>query len=249
MHREAGTPVIDNPDVTATEVPVSEPSLGPPEVIDPRIGDLPIFERRRQSPWLAICILMVAAAAVFLVPLLMPLSGGEWLDLKHQGNARFTAGDFRGAERLYRDALTETDKMGPRGLEAGMVLFNLANDLRAEGRNASAENAMAKSLAAYRADRRSQPKDVYHAITALSSLYMEDAKFEKAIPLLHDALKMDASLPPTDCRGAYADMTDLAIAYRGAHRPAEAETSFKKAVAAAPTNFARDRILAVWHAR
>jgi hypothetical protein len=36
--------------------------------------------------------------------------------------------------------------------------------------------------------------------------------------VLQEALALGKSLPATESRGAYADLDDLAIAYRGAHR-------------------------------
>jgi tetratricopeptide (TPR) repeat protein len=210
----------------------------------------PVFGPRRKSPWPLIGLLLfIASAVILLPPILWRQPGGDWRDLKIQGNALAAAGDYRGAERLDREALTETDKLGPRGWEAGMVLFNLAQNLRTEGRHASAEHAMEKSLAAYRADSYSPPAEVYRTATELAKWYTQDGKYDEAIPVLQEALALGKSLPVTESRGAYADLDDLAIAYRGAHRPHEAQAAFTSAVALAPTDFARDRIIAQWHSR
>jgi tetratricopeptide (TPR) repeat protein len=185
--------------------------------------------------------LLYGAVAV-LASFLWPEPGQNWHDLKVEANALYAKGLYQDAERLDRQALTEADKLGPRGWEAAMVLHNLSIDLQAQGRMASAEHAMAKSVAAARADRDTDPKDLYRDTTALADLYLRDGKFRDAVPVLEEAAALGRRLPDVS-RGAWADMEDLAIAYRGAGRPREAEAYFRRAAAAAPTNYARNHIL------
>jgi len=238
MYRASGSPVADPPAVAEPEAPAAAPP--PPS---PPVPPVPVFEPRRQSPWPAVGFLLLFAAVLLLAPALWPTPGQEWRKMKIQGETLYAQGDVHGAERLYRQALAETDKRGPRGWESAMVLHDLAQDLEAQGRGESAEHAMEKSLAAYRLDHRAGPKEIYEALTSLGTLYLRHGKHTEAVPVFREALALGKTLPAHDSRGAYADMADLAVACQGAHHPREADALFRKAIAAAPTNIARDHIL------
>lgn len=215
-----------------------------PEPCVPEPSPTRVFQLRRSRPWSAIGVLLFLGAVVLLLPILWPVPGQHWHELKEQANILYGKGLYHASERLDRQALAEADRLGPRGWEAAMCLHNLSMDLEAQGRMTSAEHAMEKAVSAGRGDRYTPREGLYADVVRLATLYLRDGKPGQAISLLQEARTLARALPPTKTRGAWADMADLALAYQGVGKEHEAEVNFEKAIAAAPTDFARDHIRA-----
>jgi tetratricopeptide (TPR) repeat protein len=166
----------------------------------------------------------------------------KWLQLKHQGNALYEKSDYKGAERLDREALAEADKLGPRDARASACLYNLSVDLEKEGRYPEADDTASKALALARRFQSPEPGALYLAVSHMAWLDFRAGRYAKALPLLNEAVSLEGTYPRLTPDMRFQPEWMLADASRRMNRPSEAQAAFQKALALAPTKADRENV-------
>ena len=160
----------------------------------------------------------------------------KWSSLKHQGNAALMRKDYTTAEHLYREALAEADRLGPRDWKSGMCMNNLGLALGGQKRFKEAEPVIEQSLAILRKSPSPEEGGLYLTLSNLGRTYLMNHKPAKALPLYQEAIPLEDTYPMMRSGLRWADMDDLACALRDTGHAKEASETFKQALSLAPGN-------------
>ena len=136
-------------------------------------------------------------AHLFLLSVLLPVcchAGDdivEWQSVVDQANHMSRQGEFKGAERLLREALKIAGRIDPKGAHMATTWNNLGLAAGSRGDVALAENCYQRSLAIFRKLDATE-RELARPLNNLASLYLEEERPDKAARL--DLPKLAAGL-------------------------------------------------------
>jgi serine/threonine protein kinase/Tfp pilus assembly protein PilF len=160
-------------------------------------------------------------------------SGTLWSSFFDAGQKAFLAGDYRGAEKLYRDAVGEAERFGPEDPRLVRSVQRLGNALANLGRLPEAEALLRRSLAKWEERASGPDMDLADNQVNLGSVLAREGRAGsgEAEALIQRALATkEKVLGPNDLGVAFV-LQQLAFCYEIQSRHADAEPLLKRALA------------------
>ena len=120
-------------------------------------------------------------------------------DLNARGVAAYAQGDYAAAERFYRASAVKWEALGDAfRAHQGVTRMNLGDALSAQGKRREAEPELEQALALLRSSLGATQRDTLDCMNLLAMVYLVEGDFDRAGPLLEEALAIEREHFPND---------------------------------------------------
>jgi tetratricopeptide (TPR) repeat protein len=120
-------------------------------------------------------------------------------DLNARGVAAYARGDYAAAERLYRASAEKWEALGePFRAHQGITRMNLGDAMAAQGRRQEAQPELERALALLRRSLGTADRNTLDCMNLLGMVYLVENDFDRAGPLLEEALAIEREHLPND---------------------------------------------------
>ncbi len=170
--------------------------------------------RPRASRWLAVVALLCTCAAQAQSTL--------WETHNDAGKEAYQAGRYAEAEKQFKFALAEAERLGPSDWRLATSLNNLAGLYDTQGKCEEAEPLFKRSLAIRENALGPDHPDVALSLNNLAGLYRTQGKYDQAEPLYRRSLPIFEKALGPDHPNVATALENYALLLQATKREAEA---------------------------